>query len=99
MNCKAYHHFFMNLANSTKIAIIDALKESSLSVNEITQRTGEEQSKVSHNLKTLCACNILTVEQQGKQRIYSLNKETILPILKLVDQHVKKNCKGLCGKK
>lgn len=99
MNCKAYHYFFMNLANPTKITIIDALKQGPLSVSEITKITNQEQSKVSHNLKTLSACNILTVEQKGKQRIYSLNKETILPILKLVDLHVKKNCKGVCGKK
>jgi len=74
------------------------LKEGALSVNEIAEKLGEEQSKVSHNLKKLSRCNVLTVEQKGKQRIYSLNKETVLPMLELVSKHVKYHCQEGCCK-
>jgi len=56
----------------------------------------EEQSKVSHNLKKLTDCNFLDVKQEGKKRIYSLNKETIIPLLNLVKKHVQKYCCEEC---
>jgi DNA-binding transcriptional ArsR family regulator len=68
------------------------LKEKPMSVTEICEKLNEEQSKVSHNLKKLTECRVLSVEQAGKNRIYSLNKKTILPILELVGKHVKVNC-------
>ena len=76
MKFDSYNSFFMNFANKTKLNIILFLKEGSLSVNDIVKKTGMEQSKVSHNLTSLTKCNIITVEQKGKQRIYSLNKRT-----------------------
>lgn len=98
MICSSFENFFVNFANKTKLDILMLLREGPLSVNEISKKIGEEQSKVSHNLKKLSRCNILTVEQKGKQRIYSLNKETVLPMLELVGKHVKSYCLGGCNK-
>lgn len=88
----SYHNFFMNFANKTKLNIILSLEKNPLSVKQITENTGQEQSKVSHNLKKLAYCHILNVERNGKERIYSLNKETVIPIIKIVKEHVKRNC-------
>lgn len=87
MKCNTYHVFFKNLANPLKVNIIAVLKEKESSVSEITKELKEEQSKVSHALASLNHCNIVQSRQKGKQRIYSLNKETILPILKSIDKH------------
>lgn len=76
--------------------IVQALKEKPMSVTELTEALGEEQSKVSHNLKSLSQCHIVEVEQKGKRRIYSLNKETMVPLLQLAENHVKKYCKEIC---
>jgi DNA-binding transcriptional ArsR family regulator len=78
--------------------IIEALRQSPKSVNEISKQTNEEQSKISHNLKKLMECKFLDVKQEGKQRIYSLNKDTIIPILTLVEKHVEKYCEKICQK-
>jgi len=98
MRCNSLNIFFTHFANKTKLDIILILKEKPLSVTKIAEKIKEEQSKVSHNLKSLVSCNLLTVERKGKQRIYSLNKETVLPILKLVQQHVQTHCRGGCCK-
>jgi len=98
MICHSYYSFFRNLANKTKFSIIMALKSGPLSVTEISKRVDEEQSKVSHNLKKLCQCHILDVKKQGKKRIYSLNKDTVIPLIDLVTKHVKINCAGRCHK-
>ena len=98
MKCNAIEIFFNNFANKTKLEIVLALREKPLSVTEISKKINEEQSKISHNLKKLTICNILTVKQKGKKRIYSLNKETVLPLLQLVEKHVKGYCTGACQK-
>tara|TARA_Y100000310_G_scaffold341999_1_gene443262 strand:+ start:470 stop:772 length:303 start_codon:yes stop_codon:yes gene_type:complete len=92
MRCKSFDLFFQNFANKTKLDIILVLKDVPLSVNQIAEKLEQEQSKISHNLRKLIQCNILKVEQQGKQRIYSLNKDTVLPMLRLVEKHVKHHC-------
>lgn len=79
--------------------IIEALISGPKSVSEICRITKQEQSKVSHSLKKLMECNFLEVERKGKQRVYSLNKDTIMPILKLVERHVHKYCGEECKKK
>lgn len=101
-NFSTYHVFFRNLANPLKIKIISALKEKESSVSDLTYELKVEQSKISHALALLKKCNIVKSEKKGKERIYSLNKKTIIPLLKMIDEHSHsfchcKECKG-CGK-
>ncbi len=88
----------MNFASSSKFGIIMALRDGPLSVTEIARRIGGEQSAVSHNLAHLSRCHILNVKQDGKQRVYSLNRETAIPMLEIVEKHVRKYCPVRCGK-
>jgi DNA-binding transcriptional ArsR family regulator len=98
MKCNSCESFFEIIANKTRIKILELLKTKDMSVSEIYTNLNEEQSKISHNLKRLSACNIVTSKKSGKKRIYSLNKETILPLLKIIDNHVEKYCCLNCTK-
>jgi len=98
MNCISYEDFFGNFSNKTKLRIITGLRTKPLSVTELSALLGEEQSKISHSLAKLAKCNIISAKQQGKKRIYSLNKDTVMPMLALVDKHVHNHCKGRCRK-
>ncbi len=93
MKCNTYHYFFRNLANPIKTEIITALKERESSVTELSKKLKIEQSKLSHALSSLRSCNLVLVKQKGKKRIYSLNKKTIIPILKIIDKHTCTDCK------
>ena len=99
MKCPSYNLFFKTVSNRLRIDILGMLKSKSMNVTELTRALKEEQSKISHNLKKLVDCNIVTSERKGKEKIYSLNKNTIIPLLNLVEEHVKcycgKNCRGL----
>jgi len=97
MKCNTYHIFFRNLANPIKTKIITALKEKESSVSELSKKLSIEQSKLSHALSSLRCCNLVLVKQKGKNRIYSLNKQTIIPILKIIDKHKCIYCKN-CGR-
>ena len=98
MKCLSYNSFFGTFSNHTRMKIIESLLKGSKSVTEICNSTKEEQSKVSHNLRKLMECNFLDVERKGKHKIYSLNKDTITPILNLVEKHVQKYCREVCHK-
>ena len=89
-----YHIFFSNLANELKIEIVSELRDGEMSVLELADKLGVEQSKLSHALGSLKCCSIVQVRQEGKKRIYSLNNETILPMLELIDKHEEKFCEG-----
>ena len=91
-----YHFFFRNLSNPTRIKIITELKKNPSSVSDLTIKLNIEQSKLSHSLAVLKKCKIVEVKQKGKQRIYSLNKKTIIPLLKLIDEHAKNFCENKC---
>jgi len=92
MNNSTYHIFFSNLSNPLRISIITSLKEKEKNVTELSRKFKIEQSKVSHALASLKSCRIVDVKQKGKERIYSLNKKTIIPILKLIDKHASTFC-------
>lgn len=96
MKCLSYNLFFETMSNKTRLSIIEALQKKDMSVNEICSELKEEQSKISHSLKCLSDCHFIEVRKEGKKRIYSLNKDTIVPLMKLVDMHVKKYCCNDC---
>lgn len=96
MNDSTYNIFFTNLANPLKVKIILNLRNKEKNVSEISKELGVEQSKISHALASLKKCNIVKVNQKGKERVYSLNKDTILPMLKLIDKHANTHCKCKC---
>ncbi|RME78638.1 ArsR family transcriptional regulator [Candidatus Woesearchaeota archaeon] len=89
---RAYQQFFGTLTTQNRLRIINELRHGPLSVQELSQKTGIEQSAVSHNLKRLKHCGFVTVQQQGKQRIYALNSKTISKLMDIIDEHMKKHC-------
>jgi DNA-binding transcriptional ArsR family regulator len=89
---KAYGLFFSTLANDSRLQIVNLLRKEVLNVSEICERTGFEQSMVSHNMKNLEHHGMVFSERKGKFKYYSLNKETISPLLELIDSHMQEYC-------
>ena|SRR3989344_3477429 len=96
MKCNSYNLFFETIANKTRLQILELLQIKPRSVSEICSQLKQEQSKISHSLKCLSSCHFIDVQKNGKKRIYSLNKETIVPLMRLVDAHVKRYCCEEC---
>ena len=90
--------FFKVLANPTRLAILEVLRDKPRSVTEIARSLKQEQSMISHNLTPLEKCRFVFSERKEKQRIYSLNKETVEPLFRLFDYHAQKYCptRGKC---
>ncbi|MBI2575477.1 winged helix-turn-helix transcriptional regulator [Candidatus Woesearchaeota archaeon] len=81
--------FFKAISNKTRCAIIKLLMKRPGSVTEICQKSGFEQSRVSHNLKCLELCGFVNARYKGKNRLYSLHPE-MSSILKAIDKHLVK---------
>ncbi len=88
-----YRLFFGTLANPNRLKIVNALREISRDVTQICHHTRLEQSMVSHHLKRLEKCGMVSVVQQGKHHYYSLNKETIQPLMRMIDEHMCRHCR------
>ena len=92
------YRFFNNLANPTRLAALEQLTNKPMSVNELANALGQEQSMISHNLKPLLECNFISSKPDGKRHIYSVNHETIDPIFQAIENHAEKFCpkRGKC---
>ena len=89
---EAYKLFFGTLTSKDRLLIINALRQKSMQVNAIAKETGIEQTRLSHNLRRMRNCGFVAIRQAGKYRIYSLNKETIAPLMKIIDKHMDEYC-------
>ena len=93
----AYDRFLTTLSNKVRLSIVHSLKDNPKNVTQLTNELKIHQTTVSHSLKRLLDCGFVFVERNGKERVYSLNKKTIRPLLKLMEEHVDNYCaKGVC---
>ena len=92
------YQFFSTLANPTRLAILELLRDGPRNVTEISGALHQEQSMISHNLKPLERCRFVFSERRKKERLYSLNKETMEQLFKIFSYHAEKYCptEGKC---
>lgn len=93
VNQRVCSTFFDMLSISSRVEIIESLHRGEKSVTEICESVSAERTNVSHQLKLLRECGFVSVRRKGKNKIYSLNSETVKPILDLAEKHVMKYCK------
>lgn len=93
-----FDDFFSVLGNKQRVRILQYLDASGAkTVTEISEDLQLEQSAVSHNLKRLLLCHFVEVEPQGKGRVYSINKDTVQPLFRMIDTHVRTYCAKGCN--
>lgn len=93
----SFDHFFMTLGNKQRARILQLLaKEGPKSVSTVAEALKVEQSAVSHSLRQLLLCHFVTVKQEGKERIYAINDDTVKPLFDQIDRHVRKYCVEGC---
>ncbi len=89
MNFRPYREFFRALSNQTRFAIVQLLRKKPHYVNEMVERLGVEQSRISHNLACLQNCGFVEWEWNGKNKVYRLNPD-LLPVLSGIETHLLK---------
>ncbi len=98
MSKTPYDIFFKTLSNPTRIEILHALVRRPKNVYELTRELNCDQSTISHNMRRLLNCGFVSFLRKGKHKFFYINKQTILPLLKLIDAHTQKYCIHLLKK-
>ncbi|MBM7621510.1 DNA-binding transcriptional ArsR family regulator [Bacillus tianshenii] len=84
---------FQVLADEARQDIILLLAEQeSLTVNEIAESSRLSRPAISHHLKILRDNKLVSIEQKGTQRIYSLTLDTSVLMLKNLIELVEEEC-------
>jgi len=78
-----------SLGDENRLRILLAIGDDKKSVSQIVEETGLSQPLVSHHLKELRRCHLLTVERQGPFVYYQVSNGGILPLLTRIDEMAK----------
>lgn len=71
---------FKAIADPTRRAMLDLLRDQQLSVNEICSRFALTQGAVSQHLKILRDFDLVVVTKVGRQRLYAANPWPLLEV-------------------
>jgi len=77
---------FRGFSDSSRLSILNALRDGPKKVNEIVEATGLTQSNVSNHLACLRCCDLVVRQQQGRYVYYQLRDERIAKLLDLADE-------------
>jgi DNA-binding transcriptional ArsR family regulator len=85
---------FRGFSDTSRLAILETLRNGRRTVSEIVDATGLSQPNVSNHLACLRECGLVTRDQQGKFMYYELADKRIDKLMTLGDGLVADLAKG-----
>jgi ArsR family transcriptional regulator, cadmium/lead-responsive transcriptional repressor len=86
---------FRGFGDTSRLGILDALRQGPLTVGEIVAATGLTQSNVSNHLGCLRDCGLVTSDQQGRYVTYQLSDDRVGELIGLAETLVADVAKGV----
>jgi DNA-binding transcriptional ArsR family regulator len=86
---------FRGLADSTRLSILETLRDGEKNTSEIVKETTHNQSNVSNHLACLLDCGLVKNRREGKNIYYKLNNEKVLRLLEESDAVLSEIVSGL----
>lgn len=86
---------FRGFSDSSRLAILESLREGALTVGEIVTETGLNQSNVSNHLACLRDCGLVSAEQDGRFVRYTLSDKRVLQFLRMADKLLMEVARGV----
>ena len=78
------------MAHETRLCVLMHLtKSKEISVSDLMEKVGCEQSLLSHHLTDLRAKGILNSRRDGQRNLYSINNDQIIPLLECIFNYSK----------
>lgn len=78
---------FQAIADPVRRDIITLLAKESLSVNAIAAQFNVSRPAISKQLKILQECNIIHIEQKGRERFCLIKPKQLIPAFMWLDQY------------
>lgn len=82
---------FKLLGDESKLSILTLLSKEESNVSRIVEKTGIEQSNVSHHLKKLKDSRLVSSRREGKSVVYFPDDHHVYEIITQVFNHVKED--------
>ena len=86
---------FRGFGDSSRLAILEALRGGPLTVSEIVKATGLSQSNTSNHLACLRECGLVVSEQNWRYVTYHLSDERVARLLQLADELLAEVAQGV----
>jgi DNA-binding transcriptional ArsR family regulator len=78
---------FQGLANPTRIAIVELLRDGERSAGQLIEKLGIEQANASQHLAVLRAKQIVVSRRVGNQVYYSIRDHALIEVLELLRRY------------
>jgi len=78
---------FQGLANPTRIAIVELLREGELPAGKLIERLGIEQANASQHLAVLRAKQIVVSRKAGNQVYYAIRDRALIDVLDILRRY------------
>jgi ArsR family transcriptional regulator len=78
---------FRGLANPTRIAIVELLRDGELSAGQLIEELGIEQANASQHLAVLRAKQIVVSRKAGNQVYYSIRDRALIEVLEILRRY------------
>lgn len=86
---------FRGLADVSRLAILEALREGPQTVTALVETTGLRQPNVSNHLRCLLDCGLVRRSRQGRFVVYQLSDDCIVELLRLAEQVLAEVARGI----
>jgi DNA-binding transcriptional ArsR family regulator len=86
---------FRGLGDSTRLSILECLREGEKSPSQIVEKTSQSQSNVSNHLSCLLDCGLVKNRRQGKSIFYSLGNKEVAKLLEKSDTILAELARGI----
>lgn len=86
---------FRGFADSSRLSILEALRERPMSVTDLVEATDLSQPNVSNHLACLRDCGLVIREQDGRYVRYHLSDPRVGKLLRLADDVLADVAKGV----
>jgi len=99
ISCCRYKDFVKALANETRQAILDLLREQKMSAGEIGAYFSVTQPTISHHLALLRRAGVVLAQREGQHVYYSINRCCLEACTRrLVEPFLKRETRGAMGR-
>lgn len=93
VNLKA--KLFRGFADSSRLRIIEALRDGPLTVGAIVEETNLSQSNSSNHLRCLADCGLVISERDGRYVRYELSDPRVAEFVNLADELIAEVARGI----
>jgi ArsR family transcriptional regulator, cadmium/lead-responsive transcriptional repressor len=86
---------FRGFSDTSRLSIVEALREGPLTVGAIVEKTGLSQSNVSNHLRCLSDCDLVLSTSHGRYTLYQLSDPRVAKLLGLAEELLHEVARGV----